>query len=171
MQATALGEDMRAAQQAAQQPARTSQLVSTVDHSLTKFHERSGAQQQDLQHIIDIQESIQASLGSTGIEGRISDLAQLMEAKQSATERVTRDYERVATALQRALTQEALTTEESLALFRSSRRSLLVREKVASMAHIPCQTSPRGLVTQSEEHHFTIKSTNADDFLEVPYPS
>lgn len=43
-----------------------------------------------------------------------------------------------------------------------------MREKVALMAHMPCQTSPRGFVAQSEEHPFTIRATDADDFPEVP---
>ena len=138
-----------------------------MESANTNIHERFEAQQQTLADIIETQSSIQAVLEERGVEGSIGDLGDLAEARQLAADRVSKGYESVLTALQRALTQEALSKEESLALFRSSRRKLLVREKLAVMAHVPCTTSARGFVQQAEEHPFTTRATESDEFVEV----
>lgn len=167
MQARNVEEDVRIAKQAAKGTAKTAELIATMESSNTKIHERFEVQHQTLVDIIESQNSIQAVLEEKGVEGSIRDLSDVAAARKVAIEQVAKVYESVLTALQRALTQEALSEEESLALFRSSRLKLLVREKVAQMAHVPCTTSAGAFVQQSEGHPFTIQATDSEDFLEV----
>jgi hypothetical protein len=167
LQAATMETRVRLTQQAAREPAKTADLIETLQTSIAAVHERYVNQQKTLHGIIDLQNTIMTEVEAQSIQGSIAALENLAESRKAAVERVANGFETVLNALRRAFAQEALSREESLALWQSSRRALLVREKVALMAHAPCTATPNGIVGQVIQHPFTLQAASHGDFVEV----